>query len=184
MISPQRQKRPRHWRKVLLAIATLLVGMLASASWYRFHYSMSAARPLEVQGSPSGPRVLIATQGSTFKDAITTGLIEQLKKKSAHIKVVDVTALANVHEGDWDAVVVVHTWEIGKPPKSVRAFIDRLQQRDKLVVLTTSGAGTFRMEGVDAISSASTMSDVPFEVAQLSNRLDAILNRAGDGRSR
>jgi hypothetical protein len=184
MISSPHQKHPSRWRKVLLALATLLVGMLASASWYKFHYSMDVARTLEVQGSPTGSRVLIATQGSTFKNAVTAGLVEQLRKKSAHIKVIDVTALPDVRESDWDALVVIHTWEIGKPPQAVKVFIDRLQRRDKLVVLTTSGAGSFRMEGIDALSSASTMVDVPMEIGQLSNRVDAVLKRAGADRAR
>lgn len=45
----------------------------------------------------------------------------------------------------------------------------------KVIVLSTSGGGTFKMEGIDAISSASEMIDVPQRVAELDTRLDALL---------
>lgn len=184
MMSPPYQKRPTHWRKVLLGLATLFVAMLASASWYKLHYSMERARLFEEQGSPSAPRVLIATQGSAFKNAVTAGLVELLRKRSAHIRVVDVTTLPDIDESEWDAMVVIHTWEFGAPPQVVKAFVGRVKRADKLVVLTTSGAGTFGVEGIDVISSASTMVDVPSEVGQLFSRVDAVLNRDDKGPAR
>lgn len=61
-----------------------------------------------------------------------------------------------------------------KPPPVVQAFVDRLQARDKLVVLTTSGAGDFKLEGVDAISAASQSADVPARVREMAVTIDAI----------
>jgi hypothetical protein len=179
----QRENRLTRWRRTLLVIAILAIAMAALATWYMAYYSMDVAHTSEVEGSPSGPRVLIATQGSAFKDAVTTGLVERLKKRSAHIKVIDIAALSGVRESDWDAMVVIHTWEFRKPPTEVRVFVDHLQDRNKLVALATSGAGTFRMEGIDAISSASTMVDAPIKVNDLANRVDAVLNRAAEGRA-
>jgi hypothetical protein len=165
---------------MLLIVAAVVVAMLGFATWYKLHYSMAAARPFEVQGSPSGPRVLIATQGSPFKDAVIAGLVEHLKGRAARTQVIDVSALAGVRETDWDVIVVTHTWEMAKPPTAVQAFIDRATERHKLVVLTTSGEGNFRLQGVDAISAASKMVDVPARVLEMRQRIDAIL----DSRSR
>jgi len=168
--------RKARWRKALLAGVGIGVAALGFLTWYGFHYSMNVTRSFEVTGSPSGPSVLIASQGSDFKDAVVAGLVEHLKRRSAYVKVIDVSALPGIQETRWDAMVVIHTWEMRKPPAAVRVFVDRVRNRDKLLVLTTSGAGDFKMEGVDAISTASKMVDVPARVAEMAKRVDAILD--------
>jgi hypothetical protein len=173
--SPQHRYR---WRIVLVTIAALLVGSIAFASWYHAHYSMATAAAVNVLGAPGAPRVLIATQGSAFKNSVTTGLVDHLRGKSATIKVIDISLLPDAREEDWNALVVIHTWEMGRPPAEVSAFIDRLRNRHLLVMVTTSGAGDIRMEGVDAISSASTIADVPAVVGELVRRVDVVLARA------
>ena len=165
----------RRWRKILLAAATLIAASIAFAGWYRIHFSMSAARPFEVNDPHSSPRVLIATQGSEFKDAVVAGVVEHLKSRAAYVKVVDVSALPGIDGGGWDAIVLVHTWEMRKPPEEVKIFVDRARGSGKLVVLTTSGAGNFKIDGVDAISSASIVADAPSRAADISQRVDAIL---------
>lgn len=165
------------WRKLLLAIAALIAASIAFASWYRMHFSMSAARTYEVNDPRSSPRILIATQGSEFKDAVVTGVVEPLRARAAYVKVMDVSSLPGVDVGEWDAVALLHTWEMRKPPKEVRAFVDRVRGSGKLVVLTTSGAGDFKIDGVDAISSASVVADAPARAGDILAKLDAILDR-------
>jgi menaquinone-dependent protoporphyrinogen IX oxidase len=121
--------------------------------------------------------VLIATQGSEFKDAVVSAVAGNLKNRGCYVKVVDVSALPGVREAEWNAIVVLHTWEMRKPPGVVKTFVERARNSGKLVVLTTSGAGTFRIEGIDAISSASVVADAPDRAAEISAKVDAILNR-------
>jgi hypothetical protein len=147
-------------------------------TWYRLHYSMSPAREFEVTGSSGGGKALIATQGSVFKDALTAELVQHLGRRSAYVKVIDVSRLERIQPSDWDVIVVVHTWEMRKPPHTVQVFVDHMQAEDKLVVLTTSGAGDFKLQGVDAISAASRMADLPARVSEVVRRIDAILDRA------
>jgi len=168
--------RATRWRKILLIVAAVAAAMLGFATWYKLHYSMEPAHPFEVQGSPSGPRVLIATQGSPFKDAVVAGLVEHLKARAARAQVIDATTLANVREAEWDVIVILHTWEMHKPPPAVEAFIGRVPDRHRLVVLTTSGGGDVRMPGVDAVSAASKMVDVPARVVEMGRRVDAVLD--------
>lgn len=166
-------------RKVLWVGGAIIVVMLAFGTWYRVHYSMAPARAFEIAGAPSAPRVLIATQGSSFKDSIVAGVVDHLKKRQAHVRVIDIAGLAHESAHDWNAVVVIHTWEMRKPPVAAKAFVDSLTDRRALVVLTTSGAGDFKMAGVDTISAASRMEDVPARVAEVTTKLDAILANAG-----
>ena len=166
---------PGRWRKVLLAIATLVAASIAFAGWYRVHYSMGVARSFEVNEPNSAQRVLVATQGSEFKDALVVALVAHLEARKCHVKVIDIAALPAANPGEWQAIVILHTWEMRKPPAQVKAFVDRARGSGKLVVLTTSGAGDFMMEGVDAISSASVMTDVPARAAQIAARVDVLL---------
>jgi hypothetical protein len=169
----------RRWRKILLAAASLIIAAIAFAGWYRWQYSMTMARSFEVGDPQATRRVLIATQGSEFKDAVVAGVVEHLKARAAHIKVIDISMLSGVDERDWNAVVLIHTWEMRKPPEAARVFVERVGSSGKLVVLTTSGAGDFKMEGVDAITSASVVAEAPSRAADIAVKLDAVLARAG-----
>lgn len=163
------------WKKALLVGAGVVAVALGFSAWYKAHYSMKPAQAFEVPGTASGRSVLVATQGSRFKDAIVTGLVDHLKEREAHVKVIDVAALPGVNVKDWDAIVVIHTWEMRRPPEPVKAFVDGMGSRGNVIVLTTSGAGDFKMDGIDAISAASRMEDVSARIAEMSARVDAVL---------
>lgn len=169
-------KRPSRLRKTLLIIAAIVLAMFGVATGYTLLFSMGTTRPIEVAGSPDGADVLIATQGSKFKDAVVNGLLDHLKQQSAHVRVIDITALPGISEADWDVLVMIHTWEAGKPPAAVRTFVKRIQHRNKLVVLTTSGSGDFKLDGLDAISTASKMIDVPARLNEIIKRVDVVLS--------
>jgi hypothetical protein len=85
--------------------------------------------------------------------------------------------LPDVDESHWDAIVVLHTIEYGKAPAAAQAFVNRVGKTGKVVVLSTSGAGDFKIEGIDAISSASRMTDVPGRVDELLSRIESLLAR-------
>lgn len=164
-----------NWRKTLLILALTLFALVASAGWYLVQKSMNVAREFEVNEASASPKVLIATQGSDFKEAVVAGVVKHLEARGAYVKGVDISSLPEVDEGAWDAIVLVHTWEIGRPPPDVKTFVDRLRNKRKLAALTTSGRGDNKIGGVDVISSASRMDDVPRRVAELTTRIDAIL---------
>lgn len=163
-------------KKILIAVLAVFGAALVFMTWYRLHYSMEVAPAFEVAGVPAGAKVLIATQGSAFKDAVTAGLVEHLRGRSTYVKAIDVSGLDRIQPDDWDVIVVIHTWEMRQPPAEVQALANRMQSKDKVVVLTTSGAGTFKLAGVDAISAASQMADVPARVQEMVVRIDAILD--------
>jgi hypothetical protein len=146
---------------------------------YFVHISMDPAKPFEVNRPEAKEHVLIATQGSAFKDAVVHGVVSQLERRSAYVKVIDIASLKDVREGDWNAIVVLHTWEMDKPPAAAKTFIDRVQARDRLVVLTTSGDGDKHIEGVDAITSASRkapeMAKAPSYADEIARRVEKIL---------
>lgn len=164
----------------MLAAVALIAASIAFAGWYRVRYSMDVARSYELNEAGAAQHVLIATQGSEFKDAVVTGVAAHLKTRGVYVKVIDVASLADVTEDEWNAIVLVHTWEMRKPPDAVKAFMGRVRDARRVVALTTSGAGDFRLEGVDAISSASVVADAPSRAAEIAGKVDEILR--GDRR--
>ena len=165
----------KRWKKVVLALAVVPVALFAFATWYAVHFSMATAKPFEVNGPQVREHVLIATQGSAFKDAVVKRVADRLEKRPAYVKVIDVAALGDVREADWNAIDVLHTWEMSKPPAAVKTFVDRAQARDKLVVLATSGNGGYHLEGVDTITSASLTSAAPAQAEEIVSRVEKIL---------
>lgn len=161
-------------KKILIGAAAAMVGVLALLGWYRARYSMGVAASYEINPAEPAHRVLIATQGSPFKDAVVSDVVEHLKRQNDRVKVADVSRLASVDEGQWDAIVILHTWEFGQPQTDAKAFVDRIKDKGKVVALATSGQGTFKIDGVDAISSASVMTDAPSRAAEILSRLNAL----------
>jgi hypothetical protein len=122
-------------------------------------------------------QLLLATQGSEFKNIVTDGVVDYFKQDSVYVKVIDVSSLTTVDPKDFNALVVIHTWENWKPPAEVKTFMDRTKNyRDKIVVVTTSGKGSFKMEEVDAIAGESVLDDAPEIVKKMIFKLTAILD--------
>jgi hypothetical protein len=164
------------WKKIALGVAALVLALFGYATWYRAHYSMGVARPEDVGRPDAKEQILVATQGSDFKDSVVRGVLARLEPRGARVKVVDVSALPDVREGEWDAIVILHTWEMEKPPPVVAAFASRAKAREKLVVLTTSGNGGRKLDGVDAISTASSTAVVDGKASEVVARIEKVLS--------
>lgn len=164
-------------KSIVLTLAGLLLLFGVPFSfWYRVHHSMTVVRPF-TSGDVSLPQhVLIATQGSQFKDTLVGEIVQHLAARSVYVQVMDISGWSSVREDEWSAIVVLHTWEFGKPPPAASAFLDRIRDKRKVIVVTTSGSGHEKLpNGVDAISAASVVSDIPVLLAEVAKRLDALL---------
>ena len=111
-------------------------------------------------------KLLIATQKSEYKDKVTQYLIDQLIDENIHILVIDVTELKGDFINKFDAILILHTYEMGRPPKQLTAFIANNEISDNVFTVSTSGQGDIRLEGVDGISSASIITDVENEAVK------------------
>lgn len=121
-------------------------------------------------------KLLIATQGSPFKDSITTVVLNRYKDSSVIVKVIDVKALADTDATHFDAILIQHRWEANAPAESVQSFMDKnLGIKNKIIMLTTSWNGLEKMENVDAITGASIVRDVPLIADRIFRRLDGLL---------
>ncbi len=165
-------KRPR---KVLWIILSAIVLFFLFSIWYKFEYSMEITEPYLVNTPDFERKLLIATQGSAFKDIITNRIVSHYKSDSVFIKVIDVSLLKDMSPEEYSGIVIIHTWENWKPPFAVRQFIEKtMDQQDKIVVLTTSGEGTYHMKEVDAITGESNIEQVQDFADKIIARLTAI----------
>lgn len=164
-------------RKMTIFFIALGAIILIFAIWYKYEFSMEVAQEFEMNSPDLNHKLIIATQGSEFKNEITKGIVNYYEKDSVFIKVIDITFLADVDPAEYSAIVLIHTWEHFQPPKDVEIFINRTKEiKDKIIVLTTSENGNFKMGGVDAITGESILENTNTYINQITKRIDSILN--------
>jgi hypothetical protein len=178
--------KTRFWKVVehiLAAIgaSAVLFGLVFFV--YLRRHAMQPVEPRELGERGHGPAVLIATQGSAYKNAIVDTLIQRLQTLPTYLRIIDISQLPAVDEQQWDALVVLHSWERWQPPPAVQGFVERLKARSKLVVLTTSGGGDSRMACVDAVTSASELSRTRADGDELLGRVERVLGTAASASS-
>ena len=104
-------------------------------------------------------------------------LTEHLGKKPVYIKGVDVSALPEINEDKWNAMVLIHACESRKLQPDVEKYLARAKTLNKVVLVTTSGGGTWKTEDfhIDTITTASKKAQVKPLAAKILKRLDGIL---------
>lgn len=166
----------KRFKKILYRILAVMVVFFLFLVWYQYKYSMDVVAPYTINAPTLEKKLLIATQGSDFKDKVTGGIVDHFKSDSVYIEVVDVESLNVIDPDDFNALVIIHTWENWKPPLSVQSFIEKYgNESNKIIVLTTSGDGDYTMDGVDAIAGESKLSEVPRYINNIIDRLNKLL---------
>ena len=147
-------------KKILKGLGILIIAFLAFAFWYRYTYSMDYVTTYEVNSSSLEKRILIATQGSEYKNELVKSIIDSLQSAGVYIRVIDISRLEENYEDRWNAIVLLHTWEYSQPPESIDAFFANNPDQNKMIIVTTSGSGEEKMMGVDALTGASVKDEI------------------------
>jgi hypothetical protein len=128
-------------------------------------------------GKIAKSKVLIATQSSRFKGEVVSQIKKTLGDNVKYIKVVDVKWLPNESVDNYRAIVILNTCMAGRPDPRVESFIDNIQDKKKLVVLTTGRLDSWKPDSpeVDAITSASTMSEAGVMARTIADKVFAII---------
>jgi hypothetical protein len=164
----------------IIIIGSLLMLAVTGMTGYKIIYSQGIAEAFEMNSSELETRVLIATQRSAFKNALVASVAKRLAKKPAYINVIDVTALPELQTDEWSALVFITTCQSSEMQKDVRTYLKQINAFENVVLLTTSGSGTWTPEEltVDSISSASRKHKIQPVVTEILKRLDKILEPA------
>lgn len=163
-------------RKILIGLGVLLILAIGGMFWYSYTYSMSEVESFESGPRQSDEKVLIATQGSAYKNNLVDRLIDFLVSHEVYVNVIDVSLLDSVNSTNWDAIVVLHTWEKWEPQENAAQFLEKQYDPEKVFVVTTSGGGDEKIKGVDAITGASILAEIPDHLTQLKQKLSVALN--------
>ncbi len=148
------------FKRILIGLGTLVLVFIVFAFWYRFTYSMEKVVSYEINDSSLEKRLLIATQGSAYKNDLVEYVVDSIRSKEVYIQVIDISQLEEYYNDSWDALLVIHTWEYGKPPEAVNSFVTQHYDLDKMLFLATSGSGEEKIEGIDAITGASKKDEI------------------------
>jgi len=165
---------------VLIIIAVLVVLVIALFAIFWLINKQGVVEAYDIGESESSRKLLIASQGSNFKNALVESVTTHIAKESIYVSVVDVTDLENVKEDDWDAVLLIHTTEQWKLQPDVKAYLDHAQSLDKVIVVTTSGSGEWKSEeyDVDVMTSASKSEELPMLTNDIVTKLQDMLQLA------
>ena len=148
-------------KKILIGLGVVVAGILV---WYFIYvqiYKMDVIDTSEINKPDLDTKVLIASQGSEFKNTLVEKLTNDLKSKPCYIKIVDATTLADQTCEGWNAVVILHTTEWYKAPKAVHTFLDNARDLGKVFLVTTAGDEETRLDyTVDAVTSSSVMEEI------------------------
>jgi len=157
----------KKWIKILIAIiATPIVLFAVFLLSYVIINQQGVIEPFQVGTDNAENRILIASQGSEFKNNLVDKIIVQLEGNQNYLSIIDVTALGNENDEEWDAILIIHTLQIHEMPEEAITFLSEVEDISKVMLVSTSGAGDDRVEGfdVDAISSASRETVIPIIV--------------------
>ncbi len=163
-------------RNIIFILTIIILIIMALGLWYRERFSMEEVATGQLHSENSETHILIATQGSDFKRAIVTNIENHFKLDTVFLKIIDVKKLNVININEYSAVIILHTWENGKPPASVTNFIsNNMDEKQKFIVLATSGKGTNKIEGIDALSGESIVENASDYSDEIIARLVKIL---------
>lgn len=164
------------FKKILIGILSLIVLFLIVFGIYLFVNIQDVAEPFEVGSPDASKRILIATQGSDYKNLMVDTLISRLKGKDVYIGVIDISGLDMISQENWEAEVIIHTTEGYRLPESVKEYIEGVGNPDEVLLLITSGSGEWKPEDskVDIITSASKQRDIPEKADIIENKIRSL----------
>ena len=152
----------KKWIKILLIgistpiiIAIILIVIYITMNW------QGVIEPYHTGNSNAPIKVLIASQGSEFKNDLLKNIVQKLKNDTLYLSVIDCTSLKKENASDWKAIIIIHTTKAHKIPRYVSSFLDDLPDYSNIVLICTSGGGdeVISEYEIDAISTASRMSE-------------------------
>ena len=165
----------KKWIKIVLwivATPVAVIGILLLS--YIIMNTQGVIAPFEAGSPQSSYKILIASQGSEFKESLVGKIIDQFETPETYFSVIDCTSLQDIRIEDWSAIIIIHTMQIHKMPAKAKKFLDEADDFSNIMLVCTSGGGDeiFTDYDVDAISSASRMNKIPAIIGWIGNRLE------------
>jgi hypothetical protein len=160
-------------KKLLLGAGILLAALVLFCVGYWLNYSQGVIAGSSIETPGATRCLLIASQGSDYKEALVRKLVARLQADSASVRLVDVTQLPTVNEADYAAAILICSIEYYAAQKDVAAYIAAAQRPERIVLHTTSGQGDMRPQQcrIDALTGASRSELLDDQAAAILARL-------------
>lgn len=149
-------------KKTLIKIGVFTFGGLVSiillfCSIYLYKNYPRAANAFEIKASNPAQKILIATQGSAFKNQFIQDLCNSLEASDTYIMGIDLDDLKIVDPDNWDHIIIINSFIVNLNRK-VNRFIVQLDNPDDIMLFVTAGGADWVPKAdlqVDALTSAS-----------------------------
>jgi len=159
--------------KIILISIGGIVGILVIAfGLFLLVHVQGKAESFEVNTPDAKHKILIATQGSSFKEDLLQSLIEEIQNDSLYVKVIDVGDLGNIQPSSWDGIILIHTVERFNMQKDVAQYLKVTPNLSNVILITTSGSGEWETDEfeVDVITSASKKIEIPNIISRIKEK--------------
>lgn len=145
-----------------IVIASLIVALFMAGTIFKLGWGQKEARIFEVNTPAASKKIVIASQGSNFKNKLGNLILNEPDFSQFYFKGIDVKQLGEIDNDAWDAVVVITTVEGGKLPRTATKFLTEAGDAQNIRLVITSGGGSLVPEGItiDAYTSASAEKDL------------------------
>jgi hypothetical protein len=162
---------------VLILIGAVIIILIALFAVYLLINRQGVVEGYDAGTAGAAGRLLIASQESKFKNALVERVIADLAEDSLHVRVIDVTSLGDIKENEWDAILMLHTTENWRLQPDVKKYLERAQQLDKVIIVTTSGSGEWKSDeyDVDILTSASKSDELPALTERITEKIRSVL---------
>lgn len=162
--------------KIYYSFFFVIIIVMGFMLYYLLTNSMYEAESYTVNDATLSTSVIIATQGSEFKDLLTKKIVAHYKPMSVYLEVIDVSKLYALAPEKHNAIVIMHTWEYGEAPQDVKLFLkNNAAFIPKIIVVTTSGDGDAHNKDIDAITGESNLETVNTMAGEIIEKIDLIL---------
>lgn len=148
--------------KRLTQISLVLLSLFLNVFfiWFNSLQQMEYVEEYQINTHIQERSLLIATQGSDYKNALVDQIIQHYEQTKTFIKVTDVSSLRSANPDDWDAIVIIQVWEKWAPQTAVENFVREHYDPQKMFIVTTSDSEDSQMDNIDGISGASSIERV------------------------
>jgi hypothetical protein len=135
--------------------------------------------PYEVNAPSREHKVLLASSKSDFKDAVISRIRQGLEGEDLYLKVIGLGDLEHEDATAYDAVIVINRCVAWGMDPDVDSFLERYDDHENMIVLTTSGDGDWLpdMKGrnFDAVSAASKQAQVDETAGEIISKVRLLL---------
>lgn len=149
--------------KVAGIVAACCLALVAAAFLlYLIASYPRTAESFEVNSPDEPTRILVATQGSKFKNHLVAAVCSRLDERPVYVKVIDVGGLDGIDTTEWNKVLVINTAMVDRMSGPARRLVARDEDLNNVLLLVTSGGADFKPTdlAVDALSGASRREDI------------------------